>query len=189
MTELKNRGVQDVLVTLVDGLKGFPEAIATAFPQAQVQTCIVHLMRHSLDYVSWKDRKLVAVEIKGIYRAETAELALERLEEFEQGPWGKKYPVIAASWRRHWERVTPFFAYPPEVRRVLYTTNAIESLNMRLRKIIKNRGHFPSDEAATKLLYLALRNIMGVWARPTREWKAALAQFAILFPERLAAIA
>jgi transposase-like protein len=189
MTELKNRGVQDVLVTLVDGLKGFPEAIATAFPQAQVQTCIVHLMRHSLDYVSWKDRKLVAVEIKGIYRAETAELALERLEEFEQGPWGKKYPVIAASWRKHWERVTPFFAYPPEVRRVLYTTNAIESLNMRLRKIIKNRGHFPSDEAATKLLYLALRNIMGVWARPTREWKAALAQFAILFPERLAAIA
>jgi len=189
MTELKNRGVQDVLVTLVDGLKGFPEAIATAFPQAQVQTCIVHLMRHSLDYVSWKDRKPVAAEIKSIYRAETAEIALERLEEFEQGPWGKKYPVIAASWRRHWERVTPFFAYPPEVRRVLYTTNAIESLNMRLRKIIKNRGHFPSDEAATKLLYLALRNIMGVWARPTREWKAALAQFAILFPERLAAIA
>lgn len=189
MTELRNRGVQDVLVTLVDGLKGFPEAIATAFPQAQVQTCIVHLMRHSLDYVSWKDRKPVAAEIKGIYRAETAELALERLEEFEQSAWGKKYPVIAASWRRHWERVTPFFAYPPEVRRVLYTTNAIESLNMRLRKIIKNRGHFPSDEAATKLLYLALRNIMGVWARPTREWKAALAQFAILFPERLAAIA
>lgn len=189
MTELKNRGVQDVLVTLVDGLKGFPEAIATAFPLAQVQTCIVHLMRHSLDYVTWKDRKLVAAEIKAIYRAETAELALERLEEFEQSAWGRKYPAIAASWRRHWERVTPFFAYPTDVRRVLYTTNAIESLNMRLRKIIKNRGHFPSDEAATKLLYLALRNIMGVWARPTREWKAALAQFAILFPERLAAIA
>ncbi len=189
MTELKNRGVQDVLVTLVDGLKGFPESIATAFSQAQVQTCIVHLMRHSLDYVSWKDRKLVAVEIKGIYRAETAELALERLEEFEQAPWGKKYPVIAASWRRHWERVTPSFAYPPEVRSVLYTTNAIESLNMRLRKIIKNGGDFPSEEAATKLLYLALRNIMGVWATHTREWKAALTQFAILFPERLAAIA
>jgi transposase-like protein len=189
MTELRNRGVQDVLVTLVDGLKGFPEAIATAFPQAQVQTCIVHLMRHSLDYVTWKDRKLVAAEIKAIYRAETAELALERLVEFEQGGWGKKYPVISASWRRHWERVTPFFAYPAEVRRVLYTTNAIESLNMRLRKIIKNRGHFPSDEAATKLLYLALRNIMGAWIKPTREWKAALAQFAILFPERLAAVA
>jgi transposase-like protein len=186
MTELKNRGVQDVLMISVDGLKGFPEAIAAAFPQAQVQTCIVHLTRHSLDFVTWKDRKAVAAEIKAIYRAETAELAQERLEEFEQGPWGKRYPAISAAWRRHWERVIPFFAYPPEVRRVLYTTNAIESLNMRLRKIIKNRGHFPSDEAAAKLLYLALRNIMAEWERPTREWKAALAQFAVLFPERLA---
>jgi putative transposase len=134
-------------------------------------------------------RKAVAAEIKAIYRADTAELALERLEEFDQSAWGRKYPAIAASWRRHWERVTAFFAYPPDVRRVLYTTNAIESLNMRLRKIIKNRSHFPSDEAATKLIYLALRSIMGVWARPTRDWKAAMAQFAILLPERLAAIA
>lgn len=186
MTELKNRGVQDVLVTLVDGLKGFPEAISAVFPQAQVQTCIVHLIRHSLDYVTWKDRKEVVAEIKTIYRAETAELAAERLAEFEAGKWGRKYPAIGAAWRRHWERVTPFFAYPPEVRRVLYTTNAIESLNMRLRKIIKNRGHFPSDEAATKLLYLALRNIIAEWSRSTRQWKAALAQFAILFPDRLA---
>jgi transposase-like protein len=189
MTELKNRGVQDVLVTLVDGLKGFPEAIATIFPQAQIQTCIVHLMRNSLDYVTWKDRKAVALELKGIYRAETAEMAEERLREFENSPWGKKYPAIAATWRRHWERVTPFFAYPPEVRKVLYTTNAIESLHMRLRKIIKNRGHFPSDEAATKLLFMALRNIIAGWKMPAREWKAALAQFAVLFPERLAAAA
>jgi transposase-like protein len=189
MTELKNRGVQDVLVTLVDGLKGFPEAIATIFPQAQIQTCIVHLMRNSLDYVTWKDRKAVALELKGIYRAETAEMAEERLREFENSPWGKKYPAIAATWRRHWERVTPFFAYPPEVRKVLYTTNAIESLHMRLRKIIKNRGHFPSDEAATKLLFMALRNIIAGRKMPAREWKAALAQFAVLFPERLAAAA
>lgn len=189
MSELRNRGVQDVLVTLVDGLKGFPEAIAAVFPQAQVQTCVVHLMRNSLDYVTWKDRKLVSLELKMIYRAETAEMAEERLGEFEQSPWGKKYPAIAATWRRHWERITPFFAYPPEVRRVLYTTNAIESLHMRLRKIIKNRGHFPSDEAATKLLYMALRNIIAEWRMPAREWKAALAQFAILFPERLAAAA
>lgn len=186
MTELKNRGVQDVLVTLVDGLKGFPEAIAAVFPLAQVQTCIVHLARHSLDYVTWKDRKFVAQELKAIYRAATADLAAERLQDFEDGTWGRKYPAIAAVWRRHWERVTPFFAYPPEVRRVLYTTNAIESLNRQLRKIIKTRGHFPSDEAATKLLYLALRNIMADWGRAQKEWKGALAQFAILFPERLA---
>jgi putative transposase len=165
MTELKNRGVQDVLVTLVDGLKGFPEAISAVFPQAQVQTCIVHLIRHSLDYVTWKDRKEVVAEIKTIYPADTEELAAERLQEFEDSAWGRKYPAIGAAWRRHWERVTPFFAYPLEVRRVLYTTNAIESLNIRLRKIIKNRGHFPSDEVATKLLYPALRNNIAEWSR------------------------
>jgi putative transposase len=188
MSELKNRGVQDVLICLVDGLKGFPEAISTAFPQAQVQTCIVHLMRHSLEYCSWKDRRHVAAELKAIYRAPTAEAAEQALSAFEAGSWGRRYPPIAASWRRNWERVIPFFAFPPDVRRVLYTTNAIESLNMQLRKITKNRGHFPSDEAATKLLYLALRNVTAKWKKAAREWKAALSEFAILFEDRFAAV-
>ncbi len=189
MTELKNRGVQDALICLVDGLKGFPEAIEAVFPQAQIQTCIVHLMRHSLEYCSWKDRKLVAAELKSIYRAVTADAAAQALSTFEAGPWGQRYPAIAASWRRNWERVIPFFAYPQDVRRVLYTTNAIESLNMQLRKITKNRGHFPNDEAATKLLYLALRNVTAKWKNAGREWKPALTQFAILFEDRFVAAA
>ena len=184
VTELRNRGVQDILIAVVDGLKGFPEAIQAVFPETQVQGCIVHLMRNSLELVSWKDRKAVATELKGIYRAETAEAAAARLADFESGPWGQKCPPIAAIWRRAWEQVIPFFAYPSDVRRILYTTNAIESLNMRLRKILKVRGHFPSDEAATKLIYLALRNITKNWTMPPREWKAALTQFAILFPSR-----
>ena len=189
MTELKNRGVQDVLICLVDGLKGFPEAIEAAFPQAQIQTCIVHLMRHSLAYCSWQDRKLVAHELKAIYREVNAEAAEQALSRFETSRWGQRYPPIVASWRRNWERVIPFFAYPLEVRRVLYTTNAIESLNMQLRKVTKNRGHFPNDEAATKLLYLALRNATIKWKNAGREWKPALTQFAILYPERFAAAA
>lgn len=188
MTELKNRGVQDALICLVDGLKGFPEAIEAVFPQAQIQTCIVHLMRHSLEYCSWQDRKLVAAELKSIYRAVTAEAAAQALSAFEAGRWGQRYPPIVASWRRNWERVIPFFAYPQDVRRVLYTTNAIESLNMQLRKITKNRGHFPNDEAATKLLYLALRNVTAKWKNAGREWKPALTQFAILFADRFAAV-
>lgn len=188
MTELKNRGVQDALICLVDGLKGFPEAIEAVFPQAQIQTCIVHLMRHSLEYCSWQDRKFVAAELKGIYRALSAEAAEQALSAFEEGRWGQRYPPIVASWRRNWERVIPFFAYPQDVRRVLYTTNAIESLNMQLRKITKNRGHFPNDEAATKLLYLALRNVTGKWKNAGREWKPALTQFAILFADRFAAV-
>ena len=188
MTELKNRGVEDVLVCLVDGLKGFPEAIETAFPQAQIQTCIVHLLRHSLEYCSWQDRKHVAAELKSIYRAVNAETAAQALSAFEAGRWGQRYPPIGASWRRNWERVIPFFAYPQEVRRVLYTTNAIESLNMQLRKITKNRGHFPNDEAATKLLYLALRNVTAKWKNAGREWKPALTQFAILFADRFTAV-
>lgn len=187
MTELKTRGVQDVLICLVDGLKGFPEAIEAVFPQAQIQTCIVHLMRHSLDFCSWKDRKAVAHELKGIYRAVNAEAASEALSALEGGPWGKRYAPIIASWRRNWERVIPFFAFPPDVRRVLYTTNAIESLHMQLRKVTKNRGHFPSDEAATKLLYLAMRNATAKWKNAGREWKPALTQFAIMFPDRFAA--
>lgn len=186
MTELKNRGVADVLIAVVDGLKGFPEAISTVFPQTQIQTCIVHLTRASLDYASWKDRKALAAELKTIYRSPDAEAARHALDAFAAGPWGSKYPLIAASWRRHWEEVIPFFAYPAEVRKIIYTTNAIESLHMQLRKIIKTRGHFPNDEAAVKLIYLALRNITKEWKMSAREWKAAMTQFAILFPERFA---
>lgn len=184
MTEIKNRGVADILIAVVDGLKGFAEAITTVFPQTQVQTCIVHLIRNSLEYVSWKDRKGLAAELKTIYRAESAPAAFAALETFSQGPWGKKYPPIAPMWKRQWEQVIPFFSYPTDVRKIIYTTNAIESLHMQLRKIIKNRGHFPSDDAAVKLLYLALRNITKDWKMSAREWKAAMNQFAILFADR-----
>jgi putative transposase len=184
MTEIKNRGVSDILIAVVDGLKGFPEAITAVFPLTQVQTCVVHLIRNSLEYVGWKDRKAVAAELKTIYRAETAEAALAALDAFSQGPWGKKYPPIALIWKRQWEQVIPFFSYPVEVRKIIYTTNAIESLHMQLRKIIKNRGHFPNDEAAVKLLYLALRNITKDWKMSAREWKSAMNQFAILFADR-----
>jgi putative transposase len=149
-----------------------------------VQTCIVHLIRSSLEYASWKDRKQVAAAIRPVYKAATVEAAEAALAAFEASDWGRKYPTIGAAWRRNWERVIPFFAFPPEVRRVIYTTNAIESLHMRLRKIIKTRGHFPSDEAATKLMYLALRNITKDWSRSVWEWKSAMNQFAILYPER-----
>jgi putative transposase len=186
MNELKNRGVQDILFAVVDGLKGFPEAIGATFPLATVQTCIVHLTRHSLNFISWKDRKVAAGDLRDIYRAETAEAAMRRLEDFE-AKWGAKYPAIGQAWRRAWNEVVPFFAYPPEVRRMIYTTNAIESLHRGLRKVIKNRGSFPTDDAAVKLLFLALRNV-GVHWKPAIEWRAAYAQFAILFPERLPAV-
>jgi putative transposase len=186
MSELKTRGVQDVLVCLVDGLKGFPEAIEAVFPQARVQTCIVHLLRHSLDFCSWKDRKAVASELKSIYRAVNVSSAEEALTAFEMSAWGKRYPPIAASWRRNWERVIPFFDFPPEIRTVLYTTNAIESLHMQLRKVTRNRGHFPNDEAAMKLLYLALRNATVKWKNAGANWRAALNHFAILYPDRFA---
>jgi putative transposase len=182
--DLRNRGVEDVLIAVVDGLKGFPEAIETVFPRTTVQTCIVHLIRNSLDMVSWKERKTVAAAIRPIYTAINAEAAEVALSAFEAGPWGERYATIPAAWRRVWSRVIPFFAFPPEVRRVIYTTNAIESLHMQLRKIIKTRGHFPSDEAASKLIWLALRNIMAKWRRSTREWKTALNQFAILYADR-----
>jgi transposase-like protein len=184
--ELKNRGVEDILIAVVDGLKGFPEAIEAAFPLTTVQTCIVHLIRNSLDYVSWKDRKSVAAALKPIYTAPTQAAAQAALAAFEAGPWGDKHPTIPAAWRRNWERVIPFFAFPAEIRRVIYTTNVIESLHMRLRKIIKSRGHFPSDEAATKLLWLALRNITADWGRAAKEWKAAMNQFAIFYADRFA---
>ena len=184
MNELKSRGTQDVLIAVVDGLKGFPEAINTVFPETQVQTCIVHLIRHCLNLASWADRRRLVPGLKAIYQAATAEEAADRLEELA-AEWEQKYPAIAASWRRNWEQIIPMFAYPQEVRRVLYTTNAIESLHAQVRKVIKNRGHFPNDQAAAKLIYLALRNIEKQWKMPAREWKGALNQFAVLYGERI----
>lgn len=182
--DLKTRGCNDILIAVTDGLKGMPEALGAVYPATTLQTCIVHLIRNSLDYASWKDRKALAAAIKPIYTAPSAEAAQAELDAFEQGPWGVKFPTVVAGWRRAWERVIPFFAFPPEVRRVIYTTNAIESVNARLRKIIKTRGHFPSDDAATKLIWLALRNIMAEWGRAANNWKSAMNQFAILFADR-----
>jgi len=184
MSELKNRGVNDILIAVVDGLKGFPEAITAVFPDTQVQTCIVHLLRNSMDYAGWKDRKPIATALKEVYRAVDAEAAAVALGEFEDGPWGRKYPAITAAWRRHWAEVIPFFAYPPEVRRMVYTTNAIESLNSTIRRSVRARGHFPSDEAAMKLIWLQLREVTKNWKMPAREWHAAKAQFALLFGAR-----
>jgi putative transposase len=184
MTELKSRGVEDVLVALVDGLVGFPDAITTVFPQAQVHHCVVHLVRQSMAYAGWKERKQVGSGLRAIYRAPTEGAAEAALAEFARGPWGTKYPAIPALWQRHWIHIRPVFAYPPEIRRMLYTTNAIESLHMQLRKIIKSRGHFPTDEAATKLLYLALRNIQRKWQHGSPAWHGAMSHFSILFGER-----
>jgi len=182
--DLKTRGVADILIAVTDGLKGIPESLGAVFPATTLQTCIVHLIRNSLDYASWKDRKQLAVAIRPIYTAVNAEVAAAELDAFESGPWGVKFPSIAASWRRAWVHVIPFFAFAPDIRRVIYTTNAIESINSQLRKIIKTRGHFPSDDAASKLIWLALRNITADWGRPAREWKLAMNQFAILFQDR-----
>jgi putative transposase len=184
MNELKERGVQDILIAVVDGLKGFPEAIAAVFPKTQVQACIVHLIRSSLSFVSWKDRKAVAAALKEVYRARTAEAGQAALDAFDEGPWGRKYPVIAQSWRRHWGEVIPFYAFPSEVRRIIYTTNSIEALNAKLRRAVRARGHFPTDEAVLKLLFLVLNLAAKEWRMPAREWTAAKAQFAILFEDR-----
>ena len=184
LNELRNRGVEDVLIAVVDGLKGFPDAIQAAFPQALVQTCIVHLLRNSLEFVSWKDRKAVAAALKDIYRAVDADAALAALEAFEDGAWGRKYPAISQIWRRAWNEVVPFYAFPAEVRRILYTTNAIESLNAKLRRAVRARGHFPTDEAAMKLIFLVLNRTEKQWTMPAREWVMAKAQFAVLFEER-----
>lgn len=182
MNELKTRGLNDILIAVVDGLKGFPEAIGAVYPQTMVQTCIVHLIRNSLAFVSWKDRKSVVQDLKHVYRAANAELALEWLDGFEER-WARQYPTIAPMWRRAWDYVTPLFAFPPAIRKMIYTTNAVESLNRSLRKIIKTRGSFPTDDAALKLLYLAIRNAGLRWRRPI-EWTAAMSQFAILFGDR-----
>lgn len=184
MTELKQRGVEDFLIACVDGLKGFPEAIEQVFPKTQVQLCIVHLVRNSLSYVSYKDRKEVATDLKMIYGAPTAQAGEEALKAFTQ-KWRARYPMIVKSWLGNWARVIPFFEFPEEIRRVIYTTNAIESLNYSLRKIIKNRSLFPNDEAVFKLLYLALRNIAKKWTMPIKNWQPALQIFAIVFEDRV----
>ena len=182
--DLKTRGCQDILIAVVDGLKGLADAINTVYPKTTVQTCIVHLIRNSLDYAGWKDRKPVAQALRPIYTAVSEEVARDELQAFASGPWGTKYPSIVQSWTRAWEHVTPFFVFPPDIRRVIYTTNAIESLNMQLRKIIKTRGHFPNDESAIKLLWLALRNVLNKSVRRAFDWKVAMNQFAILYGDR-----
>jgi transposase-like protein len=184
MNELKNRGVDDIMLAVVDGLKGFPDAITAVFPEAVVQTCIVHLLRNSMDFVAWKDRKSLATALKTIYKAIDAKAAEEALTAFEASEWGSRYPAIGQSWRRAWTEVIPFFAFPDEVRRIIYTTNAIEALNSKLRRAVRARGHFPSDEAATKLLYLILNRSEKEWKMPPREWTMAKAQFAVIFGER-----
>jgi putative transposase len=185
--DLKTRGCQDILIAVTDGLKGMSEALAAVFPATTLQTCIVHLLRASLEFASWKERKSLAAALRPIYAAASADAADTALDAFERGPWGTKFPTVVASWRRAWTHVIPFFAFPPEVRRVIYTTNALESVHAQLRKIIKTRGHFPNDEAATKLIWLALRNITAKWDRGPKHWKAAMNQFAILYEDRFTA--
>jgi transposase-like protein len=182
--ELKTRGTQDILIAVTDGLKGMEQSLNAVFPATTLQTCIVHLIRSSLDYASWKERRTVAAALKPIYTAPTVEAALAALAEFEQGPWGQRYAPIAEAWRRAWDRVIPFFTFPPAIRKVIYTTNAIESINAQLRRAVKTRGHFPSDEAATKLLWLVLRNVTDGWGSATHDWKAAMNQFAVIYAER-----
>src|ERR1700736_4839358 len=186
LTELKNRGVKDIFIACVDGLKGFPEAIEAIYPRTEVQLCIVHLVRASLNYVPWKHRKQVAADLQSIYRAATAAEAEQHLQELE-GKW-KAYPSVSQVWRRNWARITPFFNYPPEIRRAIYTTNSVESLNRSLRKIIKTRGGFPNEEAALKLLFLALRQAAKKWTMPIHHWREALNHFTILWPERMPAL-
>jgi putative transposase len=182
--DLRTRGVLDILIAVTDGLTGMPQALEVVFPKTTLQTCIVHLIRNSLDYASWKDRKPLAAALRPIYAASSAEAAEAALDAFEASEWGRKFPTVVAAWRRAWERVIPFFTFPPEIRRVIYTTNAIESVNARLRKIIKTRGHFPTDDAASKLIWLALRNITADWGNAAHHWKEAMNQFAILYAER-----
>jgi putative transposase len=183
-TELKTRGVEDCFIACVDGLTGLPEAIEAVFPKTQVQLCIVHKVRNSLKYVPWKERKAVAADLRAIYAAATLPEAEHALERFAER-WDTKYPTISPSWLADWDRLTVLFDYPPEIRRVIYTTNAIESLNYTLRKRLKTRGVFPNDESIVKVLYLALHNVAKKWTRPIRDWKAALNQFVILFGERV----
>ena len=182
--DLKTRGVHDIWIAVTDGLQGMGQALGAAFPKTTLQTCIVHLIRSSLDYATWKDRNALATALKPVYTAPSAQAAAAELDSFDEGEWGRRYPTVAAAWRRVWERVIPFFTFPPAVRKVIYTKNALENVNAGLRKIIRTRGHFPSDEAATQLLWLVLRNIPAGWTRAAHDWKAAINQFAILYEER-----
>ena len=186
-SDLKARGCHDLLIAVTDGLKGMSEALGAIYPATTLQTCIVHLLRHSLEFANWKQRKPMAAALRAIYTAASADAALDALDSFERGSWGIRFPTVVASWRRAWTHVIPFFAFPPEVRRVIYTTNALESVHARVRKIIKTRGHFPSDEAATKLIWLALRNITAAWSRTAPAWRPAMNQFAILYEDRFLA--
>ena len=183
LTDLKNRGLNDILIACFDGLNGFPKAIEAVYPHTQVQLCIVHLIRNCLRYVPWKDSRAVAADLKPIYRAATLAEAELALDDFS-AKWDDKYPAISQIWIRHWENVVPLFDYPMEIRRVIYTTNAIESLNRSLRKVIKTKAVFPNEMAVIKLMYLAMRNISKRWTRPIKNWKAATSHFAILFPDR-----
>jgi putative transposase len=183
-SDLKTRGCQDILIAVTDGLKGMSEALAAVYPPTTLQTCIVHLIRNSLDFANWKERKPMATALRPIYTAPSAEVASAALDEFERGPWGRKFPTVVASWRRAWTHIIPFFAFPPEIRRLIYTTNSIESVHAQIRKIIKTRGHFPTAEAATKLIWLALRNITAKWERTAYYWRPAMNQFAILYEDR-----
>ncbi len=184
LTELQNRGVKDILIACVDGLKGFPDAINTVYPEAQIQLCIVHMVRNSVKYVPWKDYKVVTAGLKKIYQASTEESALQALDEFS-GKWDEKYPQISRSWRQHWENLNTLFNYPPDIRKAIYTTNAIESLTSVIRKATKKRKVFPTDESAKKVVYLAVRQASEKWTMPIRNWKEALNRFAILFEDRL----
>ena len=184
ITELQTRGVSDIFIACVDGLEGFPEEIEAVYPKTQVQLCLVHLLRHSVNYVSYKERKEAAADLKLIYSAATLEEAENQLLEFVE-KWETRYPVVARSWQSNWGRIVPMFQFTPEIRRAVYTTNAIESLNFSLRKTIKNRALFPNDEAVYKILYLALRNIAKKWTMPIPNWSGAMNQFAILFEGRV----
>jgi putative transposase len=183
-SDLKTRGCQDILIAVTDGLKGMSEALAAVFPDTTLQTCIVHLIRSSLEFANWQERKPMATALRPIDTAASAEGASTALDDFERGPWGRKFPTVVAAWRRAWTHVMPFFALPPEVRRLIYTTNSLESVHAQLRKIIKTRGHFPNDDAATKLIWLALRNITATWERMSHYWRPAMNQFAILYEGR-----
>ena len=183
LTELRNRGLQDIFMLCADGLKGLPEAVEAAFPKTTFQTCIVHMVRHSLNYVPYNEKKAVAADLKKIYSSSTVELAEQALDDFEL-TWGDKYPAIVKSWRTHWEKITPFMAFPIEIRKIIYTTNIIESLNNTLRKSVRNRGHFPTEEALMKVLYLAIQQVSKKWTMPIRDWKQALNRFAIMYPDR-----
>ncbi len=183
LTELKNRGLEDIFILCADGLKGLPEAVETTFPKAIFQTCIVHMVRHSLNYVPYKEKKAVAADLKKIYESSTVESAEQALDEFEE-TWGERYPIIVKSWRNNWEKVTPFMQFPAEIRKVIYTTNIVESLNNTLRKSVRNRGHFPTEDALLKVLYLSIKGVSKRWTMPIRDWGLALNRFAIMFPDR-----